>query len=143
MLGGGGWNKHSGPYQMANGNIWVSAAKDHDSSCAGGISDDVQPFKDNVCIGQFSGISEEGAMSKGFNSTAAGRWSGNNSFYTMPLHSNVTVNGEPLAQAQATGLELGSTAHDFATSLGTEGVLAMTRQLLSIASRGQQDYANE
>ncbi len=46
MSGGGGWNKHSGPYQMANGNIWVSDAKDHDSSCARAISDDVQPLKD-------------------------------------------------------------------------------------------------
>lgn len=125
LLGGGGWTKHSGPHQMAVGNIYVSATNDHGSDCASGVSADIQPFKENVCIGQWSDIRE------GVPKAGAPAWTGNNSFYTMPLHSNVTINGETLAAAQAAGLELGSIAQPLA-ALGAGGVLAMVRQLLGM-----------
>jgi len=123
LLGGGGWGKHSGPFQMANGNMWISATREHDSDCASGIKDDIQPFKSNVCIGQWSNIRE------GTDAQAA--FTGNNTFYTMPLHANVTINGQPLAAAQAAGLEPGTASFPL-SSLGTQGVVEMARRLLQL-----------
>jgi hypothetical protein len=130
LLGGGGWTKHSGPFQMAMGNIWISAASDHGKNCASGISADIQPFKNNTCIGQWSNIEEDA------NKTAG--WTANNQFYTMPLHSNVTINDEPLAAAQAAGLERGSSEHTL-SSIGAEGVLQMVRQLLTMEEEEEEE----
>lgn len=121
LLGGGGWGKHSGPFQMANGNMWISATTDDDSDCASGIAADIQPFKSNVCIGQWSNIRES--------TDAQAAFTGNNTFYTM--RGNVTINGQPLAAAQAKGLEQGTSSYPL-SSLGTEGVVEMAQRLLAL-----------
>eukprot|EP01052_Picozoa_sp_SAG31_P023731 SAG31_NODE_1975_length_6751_cov_2.067498_5_plen_117_part_00 len=85
----------------------------------------IGPFRDNVCIGYWDNIDES------LTAQQLSGLSGNNSFYTMPGYHNVTVNKEPLAQAQAAGLEPGSSLHTFA-SLGNEGTLTIIRQLLGM-----------
>jgi hypothetical protein len=55
----------------------------------------------------------------------------------MPLLSNVTINDEPLAAAQAAGLERGSSEHTL-SSIGAEGVLQMVRQLLTMEEEEEE-----
>jgi hypothetical protein len=76
----------------------------------------------NTCIGDFSGISE------GHASGVVPARSGYNHFYTPS--GNISVNGNmTLAEAQAAGLETGSTAATLA-SLQNGEVLQMVRELL-------------
>lgn len=124
ILGGGGWNKHSGPYQMAIGNLWITTSSDERSAQCGseiaGQSNTTLPFAANVCIGNWSGVSE---LASTPNSSYG------NTFFTPS--GNVTVNGLPLGKAQAAGLEPGSTEHPLAT-LPTEKVLTLVKALLGM-----------
>jgi hypothetical protein len=125
ILGGGGWTKHSGVSQMALGNVWyhggdggvcASFSNSNEETEANSIG----PFADNVCI--FMDASHEPAVANGSKSMTR-----NNSFYNTK--GAVSINGMDLADAQAAGMERGSSVHTFA-SLGTDGMFAMMRNLL-------------
>eukprot|EP00040_Diaphanoeca_grandis_P030603 m.181184 g.181184 ORF g.181184 m.181184 type:complete len:915 (-) comp32055_c0_seq4:30-2774(-) len=119
MVDGGGWTKHSGPFQMALGNLWV-LSNGSSPLCAGGVGGDITPFADNTCVGDWEGVGE-GVGADGHTAT----W--NNSFYT--LDGTISVNGKSLAQAQAEGLERGSKECTMA-SLGVTGIITLARELL-------------
>ena len=57
-------------------------------------------------------------------------WTSNNRFYYSGTAAGVKVNGKSLAQAQANGMEAGSTEQNFDV-LGLDGLLKMIRTLLS------------
>jgi len=154
LVGGGGWTKHSGPFQQAIGNIWIqppapaSPVRRRDQPCAStnpatGMANG--PFNENTCIGY--GAMNEATCNTSICGTPVGGtctpYSSSNTFFVdkqrlSVVCKNVSIVGAAghmltftsLAAAQKSGAEPNSVAKDLG-GLTANAMAAMIRKLLS------------
>jgi hypothetical protein len=141
LVGGGGWIKHPGPFEIATHNIWVapepSSAFNDWGLCAVNVGASPNtpkpsniatgPFTNNSCIGHWEGIGELG-LEHGSVRQNPRPVSGGNRFYTPT--GVVKINGNlSLERAQEGGLERDSSEEGLG-SLSMEELERMVRELL-------------